>query len=642
MLIGELKSLLLLWENLATNHRYQSYVTKMDITVFKRRVEHEGLDFLTTVLPKIGKALDEFHATTAWNEPSDFTSDPFFLVDTNDVDGKPLTFVLTEKEFMDRENEKDFISCSTMLREIRIPKFLGRAIRFALEGDSLAVDCVRQLTLAFYKLKVIHDESTVAEFLVNFRNIDEGLADLSDTEDSNTLLILRHMRSIIGRVLCNEDPYDIKPCHGSGATACRTANWDKYYKLDYYKKLDDVYPYSDLFFYSYTHLADEYKKLETSRVVDVPKARVVLVPKDSRGPRVISCEPSELMYVQQGLMRKLYGIVESHPMTAGHVNFSDQYVNRELARLSSIDGRCATLDLSDASDRVSLSLVREVFPSNWVRCLEACRSEVTILPDKSEVKLKKFAPMGSSCCFPVEALVFWACAEAVMHISRHGLKPLPRKWKYESQVFVYGDDIICPSALAGGVIEGLELIGLKVNRSKSFLSGPFRESCGGDYHKGYDVSPVRLRERFSSRGTGIIAAADFANSLIAKFGYDKCNSLIQVIEEAVEYVYPRTELDLPGSLRIPPCSSNDVFFARRFNKDRQRFEHRILGLSSVVLNKRLPSWEELLRKELQVLNDDTARDVYANRIANMEKHLLPGQYAVPHSARKNWGWAWLG
>jgi len=58
---------------------------------------------------------------------------------------------------------------------------------------------------------------------------------------------------------------------------------------------------------------------------------------------------------------------------------------------------------------------------------------------------------------------------------------------------VYGDDIIVPAQHAESVSETLEAFGFKVNSRKSFWTGLFRESCGKDYYKGIDVTPVKVR-----------------------------------------------------------------------------------------------------------------------------------------------------
>lgn len=588
-----LKSLLSFWENLATHQRYDRFVEDRDIETVRTRVDNEGLCFLTTTLPNVGKALDKFHSLGSWTPPSGFALDS---------DG--------------------------------IPFFLNGAIRLALDSNSSAVDCVRQLSLAFYKLEVDYDDHLVARFLDDFVKVDEGLASDVDFADDFVTKIIEDMRRTIGRILCNEDPTDIRPCHGGGATACRTKNRDKWASLRYYGKLDQVFPYGDYFFYSFSHLSDEMEKLIESKESD-PQARVCLVPKDSRGPRIISCEPAELLFIQQGLMRKLYSVLETHCLTAGQLNFTDQKINRDLARKASIDGSLATLDLSEASDRVSLEVVRRVFPPAWLSCLEACRSETTLLPDGRTVKLNKFAPMGSSVCFPVEALVFWTCARASIRLLLGVENP---------EVFVYGDDIIVPSAFADVVIRGLTSVGLVVNGDKSYKDGPFRESCGGDFHNGVDVTPVRVRKFLVSTGTGLATSADLANEIIAKFGEAESASLISVIEEAVGYAFPRSQLSLPVTIKCNPRASNDVFFRRRFNKHLQRLEHRVLTISTHITCARPADWSEILRKELtrELRANVTGSSQYVNLLQQVNARLDPGQYADSHSVRTKWSWVWLG
>jgi len=64
------------------------------------------------------------------------------------------------------------------------------------------------------------------------------------------------------------------------------------------------------------------------------------------------------------------------------------------------------------------------------------------------------------------------------------------------EVRVYGDDLIVPVDYVRSVIDVLELLGFKVNTGKSFWNGKFRESCGGDYYDGEDVTPVRVRREW--------------------------------------------------------------------------------------------------------------------------------------------------
>ncbi|DAD51793.1 RNA-directed RNA polymerase [ssRNA phage Gerhypos.1_21] len=646
MLIGDLKSLGLLWTNLAKNRRYQPYVSEFDIQTFNRRLLNEGLTFIAETLPTIGKALDSFHSTLEWTCPPGWES----TRGRRSGSDAPEYFCLDSSDVLPPEGLSDYVIDGNISRFYVVPLFLHTAIEAALNGDSIAVDCVRQLTLIFYKLEVGHGKEKVEQFLERFKQVDRGLVSVFDSSNVIQADIIVQMRRDLERILCNYNPLHIKPSHGSGATACRTPNWKKHHRtLQYFEKLDDVYPYSEYFFYNFTHLSDEMSRLESALPIAVPRARVCLVPKDSRGPRVISCEPAELMFIQQGIMRLLYRILETHELTSGQINFSDQTINRELAFQSSKgDLDLATIDLSDASDRVSLELVEKVFPDRWVEALKACRSEETELPNGEIIKLNKFAPMGSSCCFPVEALVFWACARASIRILGN-VKHIPH-------VYVYGDDIICPSIYYTQVMSGLHLIGLQVNETKSYWRGPFRESCGGDYHNGYDVTPVRVRKSLSKSRTSVTTNADLANMFIAKFGYTDASLITSVIESEGGYVYPRSELQLPAVVRCSPGASNDVFFVRRFNKNLQRWEHRILTCISESKQRQPPNWEELFRKELSRDRSsgntvstfsnheklDRTSPVYEHWVAKLDDVADPGWYTDPHSVVTKWVWTWLG
>jgi hypothetical protein len=562
-----------MWAALATNHRYAKYVSLSDVNRISEMYEARGYSAFTVDLPSYGKWLESLSSLAPVEQPG------------------PLLFDRLE------------LDC--------------------LAGDPAAVECHRQLTLMFYKLKVPFTPEVISTFLDNFVSMDAQCPDFFELEKSASLL--DRARSLIGTVLMNQDPHDIIPRHGPGATSCRTKVWDKYHQLRYFPKLDNVYSYSEYFFMSPTHLADELDRLENAKE-GVPQARVILVPKDSRGPRVISAEPAEFMYIQQGIRRKLYEIVEKHYLTAGFVNFTDQGINRYLALQGSLSGNVATLDMKDASDRVSWDLVRWLFPSNWVEALDACRSPETLLPDGRVVQLRKFAPMGSACCFPVEALVFWAISRAAISLDLGQTNP---------EVFVYGDDIIVSSKTVQAVIRGLESVGLMVNRSKSFEDGPFRESCGSEYYKGLNVAPVRVKTFPNSVDTSRHSDADLCNEFIAKYGISDAHWMIRILESFYSVPFPRSELPLPGVIKAPTSVSNDIFFRKRYNKSLCRWEYRVPKLVMLPSRKHEPAWCELLKRQLS-LGDGVMEDQIK------EKPLKPGYYVDAHDVRKGWAWRWLG
>lgn len=102
---------------------------------------------------------------------------------------------------------------------------------------------------------------------------------------------------------------------------------------------------------------------------------------------------------------------------------------------------------------------------------------------------------GTQLTFICESIVFMslvvaACEYAALFTGRR-----VRSWK--DQISIYGDDIICPTWAAETVMDVLRNFGFEVNTSKSFYNSEpmygkhyFRESCGGDYLNGIDISSV--------------------------------------------------------------------------------------------------------------------------------------------------------
>jgi len=206
--------------------------------------------------------------------------------------------------------------------------------------------------------------------------------------------------------------------------------------------------------------------------------RIVTVPKNAKTDRVIAIEPTMNMYIQKGL-----GAMIRRRLKRVGVNLDCQVLNQHLALQGSLSGSLATIDLSAASDSISSELVRWMLPPDWVSYIKACRSPFGVLPDGSEHLYRKVSSMGNGFTFELESLIFWALAEASVDLhgkDRHGLA-------------VYGDDLIVPSDCADDLISALSVCGFTTNKSKTFVTGNFRESCGKHYSHGRDVTPIYIR-----------------------------------------------------------------------------------------------------------------------------------------------------
>lgn len=216
--------------------------------------------------------------------------------------------------------------------------------------------------------------------------------------------------------------------------------------------------------------------------------RFTTVPKDCEKDRGIAIEPSINVFYQLGIGRA----IRHRLKRSGLDLIFGQDIHRQVACEASIKGHLVTLDLSNASDTVSRNLVKLLLPPRWFEVLDDLRSKKTEFRGNWHV-LEKFSSMGNGFTFELETLIFLglvlACDNGQVK-SREG-----RSWlAVGKNVFVFGDDIICPAECSKDVISVLEFFGMTVNKGKSFVDGPFRESCGGDYFYGVDVRPHFQKE----------------------------------------------------------------------------------------------------------------------------------------------------
>lgn len=222
-----------------------------------------------------------------------------------------------------------------------------------------------------------------------------------------------------------------------------------------------------------------------SKVRFVDYNNISFVPKTVKTERTIAVEPLLNGYIQKGidvLMRKKLKRVG--------IDLDDQSLNQGLAMFGSIPGLDSdpyvTIDLSSASDSVSIELCRYMLPPDWFDLLNQARSSCYMI-EGVKSPYEKFTTMGNGFCFPLETLIFASLCHAATTVMSE-----------PSDFSVYGDDIIVRSSVADRVLDLLRICGFKANREKTFLSGPFRESCGADWFEGVDVRPVTLDYRFDS------------------------------------------------------------------------------------------------------------------------------------------------
>jgi len=483
-----MKSLLLLWQRLALECASRCHTSAtMDIKTVHARFEHEGFSFLTISLANFGKDFEK-------------------SLDQGFVDRRLFT------GFQWKEG---------------LPRFLGGFLDRVFDrysGVLLDDPCwdsmlaVRQLSLMFSKIALDCSPERKRAALRGYvqcekdvRLNDAKLAPI-DFEDFRRVssLLFGNMFSKIDREVYN---LELVPKHGPGSTADRLSGNAKYDQREWTARLEAIFPAGEFLLPNWRYY-DQLDEIDILEPGEERPVKVILVPKTMKTPRVIAMEPTCMQYAQQALRSAFYDYVKVDKTLNRMIGFEDQEPNQLLAQKGSSDGSLATLDLSEASDRVSNQLVRTMFANHrWLNAaIDATRSRKADV-DGQTIRLAKYASMGSALCFPIEAMVFLTLVFLGIEKARESRTPLTRA-EIESlslKVRVYGDDIIVPVEYVSSVITTLENFGSQVNRGKSFWNGKFRESCGKEYFDGLDVSIVKVRQAWPSSRLDVQAV----NSLVS-------------------------------------------------------------------------------------------------------------------------------
>lgn len=222
----------------------------------------------------------------------------------------------------------------------------------------------------------------------------------------------------------------------------------------------------------------------TNVLSDAQYNRVTTVPKDWSKDRPIAIEPRLNLMLQLGVD----GLIRRRLKYWG-IDLDSQEKNQRLACLGSLEKDYlapVTLDLSNASDTISLRLVKLLFPDPWYRLLCELRTPRGKFPDGRKLRYSKLSSMGNGFTFAIESLVFSALCFAAEVKTLGG-------WDRD-RTAVFGDDIIVPKPAAGCLRNLLRLCGFTVNTDKSFFEGHVRESCGTDWLNGSNIRPVYVKE----------------------------------------------------------------------------------------------------------------------------------------------------
>jgi len=496
----------------------QSDSIDRDYEVIHSRYEKEGMSFLTITLPTLDDALLKGLANG-------------------------------------RLERCDFMGFKPFCRRGSLPALLSGFFRrifhddgaLRAEPDVCAIFAIRQVTRLFKKVELPCSEQRIKAAYERYISNDSEVDWRCHRNPYNSVLfdsvagyLWAELEMLSGRL------YRFPGIFGPGATAERVNRNERYTIKQWPERAEKSFPSS--FFASHR---EDFGSCDTISYLPVEKeqpVRVVQVPKTLKTPRTISVEPSYMMLMQQSIAKPLMVYLESQRFGFQSIRFVDQSVNKALARQGSLDGSLATIDLKDASDMVDLDLVRRIFGGpcpTFLQLIEDCRSTKALLPDGTHLPLRKFASMGSALCFPVEAMVFFTIIMYAL-VEKSGKVPSRRLLRQLAKdVAVYGDDIIVPSSMAPVVMEKLEDFGLKVNHNKSFHTGLFRESCGGDYYAGVDITPAYVRQwdvtGTLSNASHKVAYVALSNTFYMKGLWNACQYLRDGISLRISTTIPLSQ-----------------------------------------------------------------------------------------------------
>lgn len=223
------------------------------------------------------------------------------------------------------------------------------------------------------------------------------------------------------------------------------------------------------------------------------------VPKSVDVNRLAAKEAAENMLLQSDVGLQLSALLAE----SGIVIKTAQDVHKAYAWLASQTGEFTTDDLKSASNLLYRALCQYLLPPSWREVTDAARS-THIFIDGEWRELQCYAPNGNGFCFELETAIFYAMLQTA-HMLVH------QTWSEDCRV--YGDDLIYPTSITDTVRRICKGVGFITNIEKSFSTGFFRESCGGDFINGTNVRPIYLKSKLESSFEKII----HLNQIYARF-----------------------------------------------------------------------------------------------------------------------------
>jgi hypothetical protein len=334
-------------------------------------------------------------------------------------------------------------------------------------------------------------------------------------------------------------------------------------------------------------------------------SKLIAVPKNQEKPRLIASEPTANQFIQGGMRKYLRSCIKRTALSAS-IDITNQSISMGRALDVSKDSSLATVDLKDASDRLSCWTVERALRRRpeILDALASCRSAALEDPTYTgqRIQLRKYAPQGNATVFPLQSIIYALAAIAATAWSstggrlRKGSDLRKAIVKASKQVTVYGDDIILPSLALPALSSLLELCQLKINGAKSHFNGTFAESCGMDAFRGTDVTPAYVRHIEDTDSPETVTSCIEVSNNFYRRGLFHTSRVIEswVPSDLLRHIPISRDPDgLP--LALQTFSSGTAASRRRFNKNLFREELFVLALETRVKRVKRDGWESLLQ-----------------------------------------------
>lgn len=410
------------------------------------------------------------------------------------------------------------------------------------------------------------DQELIDKAVAGFLETQSRLAELDlDKLDAESSFILDLAAGYVARVLgtYNDEEHRSLCRFGRKASvgiparaACLAARWE----LPISGSLEQISWFDsemsqDLFVQDYWA-----KQLESdpnrSIYRETSSLTLTLVPKTFKSLRSIMPNTTIGSYMSYGLGE----MIRKRLKREGYDIKSLQQRHRYLAHQGSVHGLYATADLSSASDSITDALVKRLLPSDWYDVMSSSRIAKVQLPDDQIVESLTFCTMGIGYTFPLQTLIFLSLLKSIefFHYGRFDRRTIS----------VYGDDLIYDPRMHGQVVTYFKRFGFLINVEKTFVSGHFRESCGGDYFRGVDVRPFQPRNGQALVGPKAYEAVlyKFINGLLMRWSEYEISSTLDFLVSQLELVAGTCKIvpgDFPDDAGIKcPTLTHWVFLQR--------------------------------------------------------------------------------